>query len=157
MFIFLSSQNIRTHCIMRWGRGWWVFFCRVRGKVGIRKLRAGTLLVPLLAEAFGRMEMIYVRDLRATKFSLQGQKRFLPKHFNFGVLCLLSLTVGKESCLHGPCLKFAPGNFQRGMAFVPWVYASPTNYVAYLLFPLSIKCATCCAGIFHDRSLFLGD
>ena len=27
------------------------------------------------------------------------------------------------------------------MAFVPWVYASPSNYGAYLLFPGSIKVA----------------
>lgn len=129
--------------------------CRVREKVGIRKLRAGALLVPLLVEAFGRMKMIYARDHRATNFSLHGQKHFPPKHFKFGVLCLLSLTVGKEPCLHGPCLKFAPGNFQRGTAFVPRVYASPSNYVAYLLFPVSIKCAMCCAGIFHGKSLIL--
>lgn len=25
--------------------------------------------------------------------------------------------------------------------FVPWVYASLSNYVAYVLFPVSIKCA----------------
>lgn len=27
------------------------------------------------------------------------------------------------------------------MACVPWVYASPSNYGAYLLFPVSIKSA----------------
>lgn len=94
------------------GQGVVRVLCRVREKVGIRKLSAEALLVPLLAEAFGRMKMIYARDLRATNFSLHGQKRFLRKHFKFEVLCLLNLTVGKESFLHGPRLKFAPGNFQ---------------------------------------------
>lgn len=56
--------------------------------------------------------MISVRDLRATNFSFCGQKHLPPKRVRLGVLCLLDLTVGKESHLQGPCLKFAPENFQ---------------------------------------------
>lgn len=51
MFIFLWSQN-GTYCIMRWGgAGGMEVLCKVRKKVGIRKLRAWAHLVPLLAEA----------------------------------------------------------------------------------------------------------
>lgn len=80
---------------------------RVRGKV-----ESWGLLVPLLAEGFGGTKMIYVSDPRATNFSLHGEKHFAPKHVKFGIFCLLSLTVGKESCLQGPCLKFNPENFK---------------------------------------------
>lgn len=70
------------------------------------------LLVPLLAESFGGMKMIYVRDLRATSSSLQGWKHFASKHVKFGILCLLSLTVDKGSFPQGTCLKFNPENIQ---------------------------------------------
>lgn len=83
------------------GEGLW----RAREEAELRMLRVGSL-GPLL-KTFGR-KVIYVRDLRATNFSLHGQNHFPPKHVQFGVSCLLSLTVGKESRLQGPCLKFAP-------------------------------------------------
>lgn len=56
-----------------------------------RYLEAGNwdLLVPLLVEDFGRVKMIYVRDLRATNFSLCGQKYFPPKHVKFRSLMLI--------------------------------------------------------------------
>ena len=64
--------------------------------------------------------MIYVSDPRATNFSLQGQKHFPPKHVKFGILCLLSVTVDKESFPQGTCLKFNPENFQGEWHLFLW-------------------------------------
>ena len=103
------------------------------------------------------MKTISVRDLRITNFSLFGQKHFPPKHVKLGVFCLLNLMVknliSNDFAISLP-LKTFRGN---GLTFFPWVYSYPSNYGAYLLFPVSIKVCTCWAGIFHVRSIILWD
>lgn len=65
--------------MIRRGRNVVKVLWKVREKVEMGRQRAGGLRVPLLAEAFGSMKFIYMRDLRAAHFSLCRQKCRLPK------------------------------------------------------------------------------
>lgn len=98
--------------MMRWKRGVVKVLWRVSEKQRLAA-ESWALLAPVLAEAFGRMSMISVRDLRATNFSLCGQKHFPAKHVKLRVSCLLNLTVGKASCLPGLVLSL-PLKTSRG-------------------------------------------